>query len=81
MSNLLHMNGISTFKGAKGFRYPEFWDFYKKHDRMHWTADEINLNQDLQDFQRASPEEKEFITNVMRLFTQNEVVVGKLIAA
>ena len=76
MSNLLHMNGISTFKGAKGFRYPEFWDFYKKHDRMHWTADEINLNQDLQDFQRASPEEKEFITNVMRLFTQNEVVVG-----
>ncbi len=76
MSNLLHMNGISTFKGANGFRYPEFWDFYKAHDRMHWTADEINLTQDIQDFQKASPEEKEFITNVMRLFTQNEIIVG-----
>lgn len=70
------MNGIATFKGDKGFRYPEFWDFYKMHDRMHWTADEINLSQDIQDFNRASPEEKEFITNVMRLFTQNEVIVG-----
>lgn len=70
------MNGISTFKGANGFRYPEFWEFYKQHDRMHWTADEINLGQDIQDFAKASLEEREFITNVMRLFTQNEVIVG-----
>ena len=70
------MNGISTFKGANGFRYPEFWEFYKQHDRMHWTADEINLSQDISDFNKASNEEKEFITNVMRLFTQNEVIVG-----
>ena len=76
MSNLIKMNGIPTFKSSKGFRYPQFWEFYKAHDRMHWTADEINLSQDLQDFNKASIEEKEFITNVMRLFTQNEVQVG-----
>lgn len=35
MSNLLHMNGISTFKGEQGFRYPAFWEFYRQHDRMH----------------------------------------------
>ena len=76
MSNLLKMNGIPTFKSKKGFRYPEFWNYYKQHDRMHWTADEVTLSQDIQDFAKASPEEKEFITNVMRLFTQNEVQVG-----
>lgn len=76
MSNLLKMNGIPTFKSKSGFRYPQFWDYYKAHDRMHWTADEINLSQDIQDFKKASSEEKEFITNVMRLFTQNEVQVG-----
>ena len=76
MSNLLKMNGIPTFKSKNGFRYPAFWEYYKQHDRMHWTADEVTLSQDIKDFQKASDEEKEFITNVMRLFTQNEVQVA-----
>jgi len=73
---MIHMNGIPTFKSKKGFRYEHYWDAYKQHDRMHWTAEEITLTQDVQDFAKASPEEREFITNVMRLFTQNEVQVG-----
>lgn len=76
MSNLINMNGIPTFKSKDGFRYPQYWEYYKAHDRMHWTADEINMSQDIKDFARADTEEKEFITNVMRLFTQNEVQVG-----
>ena len=43
---------------------------------MHWTADEINLAKDVQDFAKADTREREFITNVLRLFTQNEVIVG-----
>jgi ribonucleoside-diphosphate reductase beta chain len=70
------MNGISTFKSKSGFRYPEFWEFYKIHDRLHWTSDIISLSKDVQDFERASEEERTFITNVMKLFTQNEVIVG-----
>jgi ribonucleoside-diphosphate reductase beta chain len=70
------MNGIPTFKSSKGFRYPQYWDYYKMHDRMHWTADEISFSQDIQDFEKASQEEKDFIINVMKLFTQNEVIVG-----
>jgi len=75
MSTLIHINGIPTFKSSKGFRYPEFWNYYKEHDRMHWTADIISLAKDLQDFDRASPKEKEDITRTMRLFTQQEVSV------
>ncbi|MFA7029642.1 MAG: ribonucleotide-diphosphate reductase subunit beta [Candidatus Cloacimonadaceae bacterium] len=76
MSNLIHMNGIPTFKSKNGFRYPEFWEHYKQHDRLHWTAEQISLAKDLQDFERASEKEKEDITRTMRLFTQNEIQVG-----
>lgn len=77
MSNLIHMNGIPTFKSKNGFRYPHYWDYYKTHDRMHWTADEItNMAEDVAAYKKASPEEKAYIANVMKTFTQNEVQVG-----
>jgi ribonucleoside-diphosphate reductase beta chain len=75
MSTLIHINGIPTFKSSKGFRYPKFWNYYKEHDRAHWTADIISLAKDIQDFDRASPKEKDDITRTMRLFTQQEVSV------
>jgi ribonucleoside-diphosphate reductase beta chain len=75
MSTLIHINGIPTFKSSKGFRYPEFWNYYKEHDRAHWTADIVSLAKDIQDFDRASPKEKDDITRTMRLFTQQEVSV------
>ena len=76
MSNLIRQNGMLTFKPNSGFKYPHFWEYYKQHDRMHWTAEETNLTKDVQDFQKASDEEKTYITNVMKTFTQNEVLVG-----
>jgi len=80
MSTLIHMNGIATFKSKSGFRYPEFWEYYKIHDKLHWTSDAISLGKDVQDFERASEEERTFITNVMKLFTQNEVDLSLLVA-
>ena len=76
MSNLIKMNGIPTFKSKKGFRYPQYWEYYKVHDRMHWTADEITLTKDVQDYEAADEAEKAYIRGVMRTFTQNEVQVG-----
>lgn len=75
MSNLIHINGIPTFKSAKGFRYGEFWEYYKLHDRQHWVAEAISLGKDIQDFEHASDKEKLDITNTMKLFTQQEVTV------
>ena len=69
------MNGIPTFKSKHGFRYPEFWNAYKQHDRAHWTAEAISLAKDTQDYERASEKEKLDIMNTMRLFTQQEITV------
>lgn len=74
--SLIKHNGLPVFKEKGGFKYGHFWQYYKAHDRMHWTAEEINLSKDIQDFKNASPEERTFITNVMKLFTQNEILVG-----
>lgn len=79
--SLIKQYGLPVFKSERGFKYPQYWEAYKVHDRMHWTAEEVNLSQDVQDFAKASEEERSFITNVMRLFTQNEVVVGTGYAA
>ena len=76
MSNLITMNGIPTFKSDKGFRYPEFWEYYQIHDRMYWNSEEINLQKDISDFKNASDKEKDDITKTMRLFTQQEIQVG-----
>ena len=75
--SLISQPSLTPFKSDKGFRYPQFWDMYKAHDRLHWTADEISLAKDIQDYAQASPEEATFIQGVLRLFTQNECEVEK----
>jgi len=74
--SLIKQQGLPVFKQANGFQYPHFWEYYKSHDRLHWTAEEIDLSQDIIDFDKADDEEKLYITNIMRLFTQNEIQVG-----
>jgi ribonucleoside-diphosphate reductase beta chain len=75
--SLIKQPHLAPFKTEKGFRYPQFWDYYVAHDRLHWTQDEISLAKDIQDYNDGSPEEKRFIENVLRLFTQNECEVEK----
>ena len=75
--SLIKLPPLTPFKTDKGFKYPQFWDFYKRHDRLHWVAEEISLSKDLQDYNNASPEERLFIQNLMKLFTQNECEVEK----
>jgi ribonucleoside-diphosphate reductase beta chain len=79
--SLIKTRGLPVFKDTGGFKYPQFWDYYKMHDRLHWVAEEINLAKDIQDYKSASPEEKNFLENLMRLFTQNEVEVENGYAA
>ena len=73
--SLIKQQGLPIFKPKGGFKYEHFWEYYKIHDRLHWSADEINLAKDIQDYKHAPSDEKKFIENIMRLFTQNEVMV------
>ena len=56
--------------------YPEAFKHWDDHDKMVWHWDEVPLADDVADFNKADKAEKEFITQLLRLFTQNDVEVG-----
>lgn len=61
----------------KPFHYPWAVELTKKHEEIHWVEDELELSEDVQDWKtKLSEDEKEFITQILRLFTQSDVEVG-----
>jgi len=72
---------MSLFKLSttyKPFQYPWAVELAKKHEEIHWVEDEAELSEDVQDWRtKLTADEKEFITQVLRLFTQSDVQVGE----
>jgi ribonucleotide reductase beta subunit family protein with ferritin-like domain len=76
MSLLKVQGSIPIYKPSGGFRYPQALEYYERHDSMVWHKSEISLSQDIKDYATSSPEIREFITQVMRLFVQNDTLAG-----
>jgi len=73
MSSLLNFS-----KTYKPFNHEWAVEITKKHEEIHWTEDEADLSEDINDWKiKLSAEEKDFITNILRLFTQGDVQVGQ----
>jgi len=70
------MSLLEASRVFKPLNYPEAFEHWKTHDKMVWHFEEVPLADDVADFALADTKEKEFITQVMRLFTQNDVEVG-----
>lgn len=51
----------------------------KKHDDVFWKETEIKLFEDLEDWKKGNitDNEKQFITEILKLFTQSDVAVGR----
>ena len=72
------MSLLQPSKTYKPFQYPWAVELAKKHEEIHWIEDEAELSEDVQDWKtKLSDDEKEFITQVLRLFTQSDVQVGE----
>jgi len=63
----------------KPFRYPWAVELTKRHEQSHWIEDEIDLSDDVADWKngKLSESERDYITQVLRLFTQSDVAVGQ----
>lgn len=69
---------LDISKTYKPFLYPWAVEMTKKHEEIHWVEDEAELSEDVQDWRtKLSAGEKEFITQILRLFTQSDVQVGE----
>jgi len=72
------MSLLNISKTYKPFVYPWAVEMTKKHEEIHWIEDEAELSEDVQDWRtKLSVADKEFITQVLRLFTQSDVQVGE----
>ena len=58
--------------------YPWAVDIVTKHEEIHWVPEEAELSEDVQDWKtKLTEDEKEFVTQILRLFTQSDVQVGE----
>ena len=71
--SLIKQRGIAVYKEANGFSYPWAMDYWTKHDKAVWHTTDYDLSTDIQDYKKASPEEKRTIESIMSLFVQNDV--------
>ena len=72
--------GMMKFsKTYRPFHYPWAVEITTRHEKAHWIEDEIDLSEDVTDWKggRMTTTEKEYITNILRLFTQSDVAVGQ----
>jgi len=56
-------------------KYHDIWEMYKKQVASFWTAEEIDLFQDLNDWEKLNSNEKHFIKYVLAFFSSSDGIV------
>ncbi|PIN17363.1 Ribonucleotide reductase, beta subunit [Handroanthus impetiginosus] len=62
-------------------KYPQLWEMYKKAEASFWTAEEVDLSQDVQQWETLSRTEKHFISHVLAFFAASDGIVLENLAA
>ena len=60
--------------------HDDIWKFYKKAEASFWTAEEIDLSQDLKDWEGLNDGEKHFIKHVLAFFAASDGIVNENLA-
>ena len=61
----------------KPYSYPWAYDAWLKHEQSHWIHTEVPMLEDVKDWKkRLTSEEKTFLTNIFRFFTQGDIDVA-----
>eukprot|EP00961_Rhodomonas_salina_P062369 837068-Rhodomonas_salina.2 len=56
-------------------RHHDIWSMYKQHVASFWTAEEVDLGKDMDDWRKLSSDEKHFIKNVLAFFAASDGIV------
>jgi len=76
---------FSSFQDESRFvlmpiQFNEIWNFYKKAMASFWTAEEIDLYQDLNDWKKLSADERHYISHVLAFFSASDGIVNENLA-
>jgi len=61
-------------------QYNDIWEYYKTHQAAFWTAEEIDLTNDIRDWENLSDNEKYFVKNVLSFFAASDGIVNENLA-
>src|SRR6266481_4884260 len=62
-------------------RHHDVWKYYKQAEASFWTAEEIDLSQDMKDWLALNDGERHFITHVLAFFAASDGIVNENLAA
>ncbi|CAI8589815.1 unnamed protein product [Vicia faba] len=56
-------------------QYPKIWEMYKKAEASFWTAEEVDLSQDLHHWKSLTDGERHFISHILAFFAASDGIV------
>ena len=61
-------------------RYNDLWSMYKKAESAFWTAEELDLAKDTNDWDRLTANEQHFVKHVLAFFAASDGIVNENLA-
>jgi ribonucleoside-diphosphate reductase beta chain len=61
-------------------QYDDIWDYYKTHQAAFWTAEEVDLSNDIRDWEKLTENERFFVKNVLSFFAASDGIVNENLA-
>ena len=58
----------------------DIWEFYKQHQAAFWTAEEVDLTNDIRDWEKLTENEQYFVKNVLSFFAASDGIVNENLA-
>ena len=62
-------------------KHPDIWAMYKKAEASFWTAEELDLAEDVQHWETLNDDERHFISHVLAFFAASDGIVNENLAA
>ena len=62
---------------SSNVKYHDVWELYKKHVASFWTPGEIDLHEDLADWEKLTDDERHFIKYVLAFFAASDGIVNE----
>jgi ribonucleoside-diphosphate reductase beta chain len=60
--------------------HSDIWEFYKQHQAAFWTAEEVDLTNDIRDWEKLTENEQYFVKNVLSFFAASDGIVNENLA-
>src|ERR1700748_857089 len=61
-------------------KYPAIWEMYKKCEASFWTAEEIDLSDDMKHWENMNSGEKHFVSHILAFFAASDGIVNENLA-